>query len=326
MSVSPAQLEALWLRLATAGDGQRAYVSLRLEGAGALDVHAALRASDRNPCLLFDLPDPAGVRDLEFEVGGMRCGRVQLESGQGLLLSLEEVARRDLFAKVCLDVIGYASHAATGMAVALVLTRLESWRQFLRSVGAGMQRSELIGIMGELQVLRQLLSEQERAFSTWRAPDDGLHDFENIGHALEVKTTLGPGSRVTISSLDQLNDAGLERLDLVHVRLYESAQGETVDEIVDDIEANLMDNDIRRKLSDALLRRGLDPTERRASDLRASLQHINTFHVTDGFPRILRHDLPAAVSEVSYALDLSVLAPRSERWAEVRALYCRRDG
>lgn len=141
-----------------------------------------------------------------------------------------------------------------------------------------------------------------------------------------MKTTLGPGSRVTISKLDQLNDAGLERLDLVHVRLYESAQGETVDEIVDNIEANLTGDEIRRQLSDALLRRGVNPTEPRPSDLRASLQQINTFHVADGFPRILRQDVPTAVSEVTYTLDLSFLAPLSARWPEVSALYCQRNG
>lgn len=326
MSVSLAQLEALWSRLEASGIGQRAYVSLRLDGTSALDVHAALRAPDRNPCLIFELPGPYAIGDVEFEVGGMRCARVTLDKGQGLMLSLEDTARRDIFSKVCVDVVDYALRAATGPTLSLVLTRLESWRQFLRSVGAGMSRGELVGLVGELQLLRQFVARSASTLSTWRAPEDGLHDFENVGHALEVKTTLGSGSRVHISKLDQLSDAGLERLDLVHVRLYESAQGETVDEIVEDIAAALATEEARQRFSDALLRRGLEPAARRSPELRTSLQHIAAFHVADGFPRILRQDVPPAISEATYVLEISHLGTPSEPWSDVCDTYCLRNG
>ncbi|MFG1345476.1 PD-(D/E)XK motif protein [Xanthobacter autotrophicus DSM 431] len=325
MSLSDTQLETLWLRLATAGPGHRAYVSLRIEGVVALDVHAALRASDRSPCLIFDLPNPAAFGDIDFEVGGMRCSRVLLDHGQGLLLSLEDANKRDLFATICLDVIAYAEDTHGASTISAVLSRLEAWRAFLRAIGGGMSRKELIGLIGELQVLRHLLDADAGLLPAWRAPDDALHDFEHLGYALEVKTTLGPGSRVTISGVDQLSDDGLECLDFLHVRLYESAQGETVDDMIERIVAVLPHDEARRQFSNALLRRGLSPFDRRpGGGLKSLVQQITAYRVAEGFPRLLRKDVPPGVTEVTYALDLAYLQSLARPWSETRTAFCLR--
>lgn len=319
MSVTPADLEALWVRLAGAGAGQRRFVSLRIDGAGMLDVHAALRTADHSPCLLFDVRDGLTV-DIEFEVGGMRCARTATDTGRSLVLSLEDPGRRDLFATLGADLIGYAANESGTQALPAVLTRLDAWRLFLRSIGDGMSRSEIIGLIGELRILHDLLTEDAGLLPAWRAPDDGIQDFEHLGHALEVKATVGPGSRVTISQLDQLDDGGLDRLDLVHVRLYETPQGECVDDLVERISAVLPDGEAKRQFSNALLRRGLSPDDRRArSGLRTSLQQTIAYRVEPGIPRILRGDVPPAIIDVSYVLDLGQLAAAAEPWPSARA-------
>lgn len=325
MSLSDTQLEALWLRLGAAGPGRRAYVSLRIEEVGALDVHAALRGSDRAPCLIFDLPDPAAFGEIDFEVGGMRGSRIVLDRGQGLLLSLEDAGKRDLFATICLDVIAYAEDTRGTSTISAVMSRLEAWRAFLRSIGGGMGRKELIGLMGELQVLRDLLDADAGLLPAWRAPDDALHDFVHLGHALEVKTTLGPGTRAKISGVDQLSDDGLERLDLLHVRLYESAQGKTIDDTIKSIVEALPNDEARRQFSNALLRRGLSPTDRRTGGgLKSLVQQITVYRVAEGFPRLLRKDVPPGVTEVTYAVDFAHLQSLARSWSVTRTAFCLR--
>lgn len=324
MSVSPADLEALWARLAGAGAGQRRFVSLRIDAVGMLDVHAALRTADHSPCLLFDIHDGLTV-DIEFELGGMRSARTATDSGQSLVLSLEDASRRDLFATLGADVIGYAANEPSAQALPAVLTRLDAWRLFLRSIGNGMSRSEIIGLIGELRILYDLLVEDALLLPAWKAPNDGIHDFEFLGHALEVKATVGPGSRVKISQLDQLDDGGLDRLDLVHVRLYETPQGECVDDLVDRISAVLPDGEMKRQFSNALLRRGLSPDDRRArSGLRTSLHQAIAYHIHAGIPRILRDDVPPVITDVSYVIDLGQLTALAEPWSSVGASLARR--
>lgn len=325
MTVTQADLASLWSRLAGAGAGQRRFVSLRVDGVGTLDVHAALRSADHSPCLLFDahdgLPD-----DIEFEVGGMRCARTATDAGQSLVLSLEDSGRRDLFATLGADVIEYAANVPGSKALPAVLTRLDAWRLFLRSIGDSMTRSEIIGLIGELRVLDHLLAVDPSLLATWKAPDDGIHDFEHLGHALEVKATTGPGSRVTISRLDQFDERGLDRLDLVHVRLYETPQGESVDDLIERISASLPDAETKRQFSNALLRRGLSPDDRRArSGFRTSLQHMISYHVDTGVPRIRRADVPPPILDVSYVLDLGQLGSAVEPWPSVMTSLARRS-
>jgi hypothetical protein len=324
VSVTPADLGALWVRLAEAGTGQLRFVSLRIKGTGLLDVHAALRTADNSPCLLFDTRENLSA-DIEFEVGGMRCTRVPTDAGQSLVLSLEDASRRDLFAALGTDVIGYAANESGAGALPAVLTRLNAWRLFLRSTSDGMSRSEIIGLIGELRILHDLLVEDAALLSAWRAPDDGIHDFEHFGHALEVKATVGPGAHVTISRLDQLDDCGLDRLDLVHVRLYETPQGECVDDLVERISAMLLDGEARRQFSNALLRRGLSPDDRRArSGLRTSQHQAVAYRVEAGAPRILRGNVPPAITDVSYVLDLGQLTSSAALWPSVRTSLAQR--
>lgn len=307
MTVTVEQMTALWGQLAGVTGG-RQFVSRRIEEADRLVVHAALRVVDGSPCLLFDLPDPGRVADAGFEVGGMRLTRAPGDDGQLLVLSLEERARRDLFATLCVDLLNFSAGADSPEPFAVLLDRLEAWRLFLRSLGGGMDRSAIIGLLGELHVLRALLPDAPQLLATWRAPDDGLHDFENSGHALEVKTTAGPGSRVRISTLDQLDVAGLDRLDLMHVRLVESPQGASMDELIATIDGILGSQAMRRDFSNALLRRGLQPDDAAArTGLRSQLQQIVCYGIADAFPRLTRAAVPSPIVEASYALDLSAV-------------------
>ena len=325
MTASSSDLEALWSRLTTAGAGARRFVSLRVDDAGSLDVHVAIRSVDRAPCVLFDLADPESVGDVEFEVGGMRCSRGATDAGQTIVLSLEDGTRRDLFGTLAADLIAHAAKVSSDSALASVLIRLDAWRLFLRTVADGLRRSEVIGLIGELRVLREFVEADSRLFSTWKAPDDAIHDLENRGHALEVKATLGAGSRVTISGLDQLDEAGLELLDLVHVRLYETPEGECVDDITGTIMAHLPDDRTRRLFENALLRRGLSPDDRRArTGIRTGLQQVVAYRVTDQFPRIVRVDVPPAIPEASYAVELAAAADLALPWAEVRTAFSER--
>jgi hypothetical protein len=325
MSVTPADLERSWSRLSDAGRSTRRFTSIRIDEAGPLNVHAALRAADAAPCLLFDLIDPAQATSVEFEVSGMRLHRSLAEEGQILVLSLEDTSKRDLFATICADVISATSGAPTTRGLQHALERLDAWRLFLRTLTGGMGRSEVVGLLGELLVLRQLVERRPDLLTKWRSPDGGLHDFENMGHALEVKTTIGPGSRIHISTLDQLDMAGLERLDLLHVRLFESEAGECIDEIVRSIQDQLLPDAIR-EFANALLRRGLRPDDQSArSGLRVRLQQITAYAVTDGFPHFGRSDVPAEIVDAAYSLELGPLQSSAFSWAEGCTAYCERN-
>jgi hypothetical protein len=295
-------LRSAWAELALHPARVRRFRTRRLAADLRLDAHAGLRATDDAPCLVIEAAAPA---DASFEVSGMRLYTAEGDEGPLLILSLEESAGIDLFATVCADALQSAASASQVEGLASFLARLYAWRHFLRERRSGLTRNETVGLMGELVVLRRLIQDDARLLANWTAPDDGLHDFELAGHALEVKSTLGSAATLHISSLDQLDTSGLRRLDLLHVRLVETPAGECLEDMIQGIFSCLVQDVARRDFANALLRRGLMPDDTGARDSpRISVQALTAFAVEKSFPRLVRVSVPPAIAEADYMLEL----------------------
>ncbi|QQO18599.1 PD-(D/E)XK motif protein [Bradyrhizobium diazoefficiens] len=304
-----AWLEALtevWDELTRTAPVARQYRTRLISTDLPLNILAGIRATDSAPCLMLQTaPTPEAL----FELGGMRLSTISDQLGPFLVLSLEDINRRDLFTTICADVVAAAAEAGSEDALSRFLGRLLAWRQFLRERRSGLSRQETIGLLGELLVLEQLLSADRRRLSAWKSPEDGLHDFESNGHALEIKTGLGPSSSITISKLDQLDLMGLRQLDLLHVRLIELPSGRCLQDIIAAITGSLPDDASRRAFEDALLGRGLMPDDDTARLLpRVQQRSIDAYSVTDGFPRLHRGALPVAIVEAIYTLEVRAIS------------------
>jgi hypothetical protein len=166
----------------------------------------------------------------------------------------------------------------------------------------------VVGLLGELMVLRRLILASPSLQETWVAPADGLHDFERQGHALEVKTSLGVATSLRISTLDQLDDTGLRQLDLLHVRLIETPEGQSLGALAEEIEQALPGEAAKRAFSNALLRRGLmpDDTGARAAPV-VEQRSLSAFRVGPTFPRLTRAAVPGAIREAEYDLELRAI-------------------
>ena len=299
-------LREAWAELALHPAQFRQFRTRRLSSTLALDAYAGLRAVDDAPCLLIETEVlPASL----FEVGGMRLNACSGDHGPLLGLTLEDAARTDLFAMVCADAVAAAADAPAEESMPRFLARLDAWRRFLRERRAGLSRNESVGLLGELLILERLLGNSASLLSAWIAPDDGLHDFLRLGHALEIKTSLGPASSLRIFTLDQLDPVRLRRLDLIHVRLVEAPQGRSLGTAVAGIENILLDEPARRTFANALLRRELMPDDipARSAPL-IELRVLTAYAVDSGFPKLIRTTVPPAVSEAEYSLELRAIS------------------
>jgi hypothetical protein len=296
-------LTEAWDDLSQTAPISREYRSKVLAGNLPLEISAGMRAVDNAPCLLLSTPLSA---DALFELGGVRLISVPDSRGPLLVLSLEDTRRRDLFVKLCADLVEAAASDRTG-ALDRFLGRLDAWRQFLRDRQGGLSRSGIIGLTGELLVLERLLRSDANLLTSWEAPLDGLHDFHARGHALEIKSGLGPSPTVTISRLDQLDTAGLRRLDLIHVKLIEAVDGRSLGDII--VSIRLLLPGSVPQFDNAILRRGLLPDDDAARNApRVKMRAMDTYAITDEFPRLLRSALPLAITDATYTLDIRALA------------------
>lgn len=309
-NIEVAALLAQWRELADVAPGDRLFRTRRLNRPQRLDLRVGLREIDGAPCLVV-APGAGGEAVATFETAGLRLSRAADPGGALLVLSLEEPARRDLFAEICSDCVRAVLRGeddGEGDLVSLLAARLSAWRAFLRDQSGGLSRREAIGIIGELLLLDQLLDHGADAVDMWTSPDGGLHDFERSGHALEAKTSLGAARRLYISTLDQLDEAGLASLHVAHLRLIEVADGETLAEIAERIEARLGGERARGAFRNALLRRGFAPGPVADVGPRVRLAGTEFYVVRDGFPRLRRGDMALGIVEAEYQVEVRALS------------------
>lgn len=296
------KLAEAWGLLRQYQSGARQFRTRRLSDKLELSIFAGIRSVDNAPCILID---SEVSQESLFEVGGMRLSVASGDRGPLLVLSLEDNTKSDLFTTLCADAILASEAGDRGSELSRFLSRLDAWRRFLRDRNLGLSRNETVGLLGELVVLEALVSRCPTMSIGWEAPDNGLHDFYLGGHSLEVKTSLRASSQIYISSIAQMENEGLDRLDLIHVRLFESAQGRSVAELISDVSANLPNEGDKRAFQNALLRRGLMPDDTIAlSRPRVQVSSIDAYCVEEDFPRIVRSATSTAIIDAEYTLDL----------------------
>ncbi|MFJ2085217.1 PD-(D/E)XK motif protein [Micromonospora chokoriensis] len=190
---------------------------------------------------------------------------------------------------------------------------LDEWRALLRAATQGVSRDVVVGLVGELEVLRLLARHDAAgALDAWRGPDRGAHDLVRGGHAIEVKTvTSVDGSSVSISNLDQLDSSLVEVLHLVVVHAREDPTGPSLDERID----ALISLGVPRS---ALLARisqvGYVYESGVVSNDRFVVRSVRAWEVGESFPGLRRSDLSEdrlrGVSRIRYELLVDSAPPR----------------
>lgn len=201
------------------------------------EVLAALDA-DNQKHLLIPVLDPDVPEDHSSQ--GVLLGRREL------LVDGRPVSFADLhcrisaldmvFERLLDDILARLEHKSQAP-VGVCRQALDDWRTLLRSASEGLSRDTVVGLVGELEVLR-LLAERSpaSALDVWRGPTRSVHDFVQGGAELEVKATASvDGSTVSISNIDQLDPTLVSELHLVVVHVMADETAPSLDQRIDEL-------------------------------------------------------------------------------------------
>ena len=232
-----------------------------------------------------------------------------------LAFKLHDNSQQDLFHTLCQDIISAAGTSATeGEACSIALMRTWRWHHLLRGGGSELSAEDQRGLLGELQVLEQLLWPElgaSGAVEAWKGPLDAPKDFEIGRVAIEVKSRRGGAtSSIAITSEDQLDESGVDFLFLyvceMDRALADNRQGFTVTEAVERVQGRLFDEDARvsHQFETLVTAAGFDHNHDYShSRWIEGASHI--YHVTGDFPRITGYELRQGISRVRYSVSLS---------------------
>lgn len=202
---------------------------------------------------------------------------------------------------------------ASGIAPERAVTgTIEQYRRLLRETRSrSVSEKQVVGLIGELVVLRDLCRHSPKAVEAWRGPWEQRHDFRRGADAIEVKSsTRTDASVVTINGLDQLLSPNEGRMLLVHVKIERAQGGDlSVGRLHDEIIAAGVP---MKRMEECLNAIGcpdfLDPEW---NEFAFHLQSIEGYRVDREFPSLTSRDLNAeavkvGVEHVVYSVNLQL--------------------
>jgi hypothetical protein len=236
-----------------------------------------------------------------------------------LVLRLLDSAQRDLFYRLCLDIVDAGRGAASEKdAVAATVSRTWRWHHLLR--GGGDERlspEEQKGLIGELLVLRRLVMilSPHDAVSAWRGPLGSPKDFEIGRISIEAKARRGAAAPyVAISSEHQLDTSGVDVL-LLCVHELDQAPADNGDAMTLSETARALhdliaeaDPGAAAHFESLLLSAGFR-WDHDYSDAKWLRGQELVYRVATGFPSVTAAGIPAGVMNVRYSLSLPACEP-----------------
>jgi hypothetical protein len=254
------------------------------EKTGKLPVSSALRIKETNAVI-----DGSQSRLLD-----VMCTAKELES---------------VFAEVVEEILRRVQEGDS--VPASVRSTLHDFRALLLQIPAKTVPSEVVlGLVGELLVLNELLDRSPEAWRAWMGPQGGRHDFRAGNLALEVKSTRSASnSHVAIQSLDQLKEPLGGRLCMVRLTLESAAGGQL--NVSGLFNRAMLRCSEPEKLKELLLELDCrDPDSPEWNYLSFSFEREEIFEVNDEFPRLTEDSfagsaIPQGIQNVSYEIDLN---------------------
>ena len=232
-------------------------------------------------------------------------------------------SHRRLFASVCDSVIERLSTTA-GHVGQITLEVVSNFRELLGTIVDGLPSSKLIGMFGELHVLRRLVSEDPTAVAAWTGPAGEPHDFTTSQLSLEVKTSRSSSRSVRVHGLDQLAPFGDRDLFLIVMQIsQDEAHGVSVREMVSELVEFAADRDF---LERRLFELGFDDDLRCDRDEeRWSVHSEDWYRIDEDFPKLTRSQLvdgrlQEGIGGLGYTVDLRAVGAGPMNLPEVEAI------
>jgi hypothetical protein len=313
----PMAMNELWSAMdhdAAAGKSDVAGWLLRLARPDVgCPLFAAIEIASRRRAVLLRLPVASVPARRQWpSCKGLDPVALKLGGNEHFGVALKDERFRDVFSSLAEDLVRRVSEAATpAQQSSAFLGQLARWQKFLTTSPEGLSDKDQRGLWGELYFLRQHLLPQlgPSAVVGWKGSEHAHQDFQFIGGAVEIKTTVSKQPQVVRISSERQLDRHFWPTLILHVIALDicDGTGETLPELIASIRTALkIDIACRETFEDGLLQAGyLDVHAARYADRGYAVRSNTSLHVTDAFPALTEQMLPPGVGDITYGLAIA---------------------
>jgi hypothetical protein len=227
-----------------------------------------------------------------------------------LTLELQLPSLTDAFISLVSDLAAKSIVAPTEQAgLEIFLETLQEWRELLTIQISRLSENSLRGLIAELwfgflcTVHGHALSE---AVHAWAGPLGGAQDFQFLspGCCYEVKS-LRPGRfNVEISSAEQLDGRAIKLAIVTIDEVADTPNCVTLPVLLQAIRSAIKDGVDRSEFNRRFARLSVNPDDPWYADHAYVIRRLQIFDVSSDFPALRRSELPEAIAQTNYLLDI----------------------
>jgi len=271
---------------------------------------------DRNCLLILQHQTESNPTSKLPKFKGLQIETQSVDQGHNrLILRLLERDQREIFYRLCLDIISAVSSAQSeGQVIQRFLNRTWRWHRLLKGIKDNrLSQEEQRGLYGEILFLENQLFPNvgiPRAVECWKGPLGHSQDFQFGQTCIEVKSKSESAiSLVTISSESQLDSDKIDNLFLYVVKVIvtdaSNPEAVTITQIVERVRLRIIDNFpfAVDQFENLLCATGFD-WEEDYSDCYWLHGRDYLYKVTEGFPRVTPSMYPKGVERLRYSISL----------------------
>lgn len=203
-------------------------------------------------------------------------------------------------------------------AVKIFIETYVKWNVFfVKTPEKGLSKERVIGLWGELSYLWKLFQDKEsivpvnKIIKSWVGPYDAVHDFELPDKSIEIKTKPLTSSTIKISSEYQLEKTASKGLELAVISVAETESGLSLKDLFLSLKDIILKNNGDYTLLLSAIEKETLNEERltKYCNFKFSRKKLEVFDCCmPDFPKVVRTELPDAISLVKYNLDVKQLA------------------
>ena len=233
---------------------------------------------------------------------------VEHEGYSACILQAASSDQNDVFTVLAQDILEELSKQNDAdKYIATLKKRIQKWRDFFKNPAKNkLSEKTVIGLIGELSFIKDMTEYGINiASDLWNGPFNAAQDFQGNYVAIEVKTAVSNSlDRVHISSEEQLDDSERDALFLAVYRVERNdATGITLPALIEDT-ARMLSERQRVSFYAKLICMGYSEDDASVYSKGYSVKEQKVFSVKEGFPRVLRLDLPQGIMDITYQLSL----------------------
>lgn len=230
------------------------------------------------------------------------------DNSYALRFSLNYASLDEIFVKLCWDLMSASKDDQKP--IEKIVAQYKKWLRLLQQIGNGLlPPHSQKGLIGELLYLADLIERhgEKKALGEWVGPEGADQDFNFEDGWAEVKTTIIAGTSVQVSSLQQF-DRSDEGTLIVYFLDKTSSTGTTtisLNEAVELVSSKVTMQSNKDFLELKLAKCGYQSKNAdEYSAYRFKLSERRQYCVSSGFPRLTKDNVPPAVIEAQYRIDL----------------------